>query len=310
MTGIWNASKEAEQLAKTLEKECQSGEVPLDIRSIRQSLHEEFEPRSIRALEKFRPNISERMIAGCSCVIVRPYSKKPTHQIMYLFGGGYVSGSPKYDLPILASLAEMCPAEIVAPKYSLAPESPFPTALNEVFDVFKSLAKEFKNLTLAGNSAGAGLALALVHRLIAEKELVPKKLCLFSPWLDLTATTAQNNQINTLDPTLGPEYLAIASEAYGNGLDLSDPQISPFFAKLVSEFPPTYISSGTLDVFFPQIEKFVRSIRLNGAQVDLKIRNGLWHVFEYYNEIPESECSLKDASKFIAGKFWDNKLNH
>lgn len=233
-----------------------------------------------------------RDIAGVPCLVITPEDRKEGSDFLYLFGGGFITGGPVEDLMISGKLAAMTGRRVVSPAYRLAPEHPFPAALDDVEAVAKTMAQP---LTITGESAGGNLALALTIRLIASGKK-PEKLALLSPAADLTDEFDANTAPD--DPFLPAQMLEVVPIVYAGDQDKTNPEISPIHHDFPTNWPPTLITTGTRDRLAGQCAALARAIRDAGAQADLRLWDGLWHVFEYY-DIPEADRSLKEIATFL-----------
>merc|ERR1712061_153636 len=118
-------------------------------------------------------------------------------------------------------------------------------------------------------------------------------LALLSPWADLTHSGDSHTTLAGLDPTLSTEhFLEPASLAYAGKECRASPAISPLFAEVPSDFPPTIISTATRDLLLSDSVRLAARLRAGGATVDLRVAEGLWHVFEWYPDLPEAAASL------------------
>ncbi|MBL8710449.1 MAG: alpha/beta hydrolase fold domain-containing protein, partial [Rhodospirillaceae bacterium] len=129
-------------------------------------------------------------LGGVRSQLVTPRETRGGNAVLYLFGGGYVQGSPEEDLCITATIAHETGYRVYAPYYRLAPEHPYPAALDDARAVYRALLEthDAAALTVMGESAGAGLALSLMIALAQDGLALPGRLALLSPWSDLTAT--------------------------------------------------------------------------------------------------------------------------
>eukprot|EP00339_Tiarina_fusa_P001844 CAMPEP_0117034566 /NCGR_PEP_ID=MMETSP0472-20121206/24600_1 /TAXON_ID=693140 ORGANISM="Tiarina fusus, Strain LIS" /NCGR_SAMPLE_ID=MMETSP0472 /ASSEMBLY_ACC=CAM_ASM_000603 /LENGTH=309 /DNA_ID=CAMNT_0004743771 /DNA_START=21 /DNA_END=950 /DNA_ORIENTATION=- len=219
--------------------------------------------------------------------------------IFYLFGGGFICGSPEDDLSITTRLADFMGRRVCVPKYSLSPENPFPVAYNEIFEVYKNLSFSHK-IIIVGESAGGNLAVGLVLRILKEKIQSPLAVGLLSPWIDLSHS-GESHKIKNLDPTLSVEHFLVqAGAAYMGNKNPLDPLISPLFGEFPGNFPPTTISSGTRDLLMSDSIRLADKLRDVGVVVDLQVTEGLWHVFEWYPDLPEARKSLQHISAFLS----------
>lgn len=163
----------------------------------------QFLPRAERAVRRHAVNVSSIEIAGVACLEVIPRNLVPGRTIVYFYGGGYVTGSAREDLIVAAALADGTNARLVAPEYRLAPEHPWPAAVDDGYAVFQALAVESGAIAVAGESAGGNLALVTLLRARRANLRMPAATVLLSPWCDLA------NEGDTLvandgrDPHLG-----------------------------------------------------------------------------------------------------------
>lgn len=247
-----------------------------------------------KLVESWGLTLDRRRIAGVQCLIITPETRTEGDDILYLFGGGFITGGPAEDLMISGKLAAMTGRRVVSPAYRLAPEHPFPAALDDVEAVAKTMPAP---LTIAGESAGGNLALALAIRLIRQ-DRTPEKLALLSPAADMTEAFDPHTAPD--DPFLSPHIVDAVPAAYAGDLDKTNPEISPIHYDFAASWPPTLITTGTRDRFAGQCAALARAIREAGAEADLRLWDSLWHVFEYY-DIPEADLSLRDIAAFITG---------
>ncbi|MEM7171382.1 MAG: alpha/beta hydrolase [Pseudomonadota bacterium] len=239
---------------------------------------------------------------------IDPSDGKDLHNqriILYCFGGGYHAGSAFEDLVISAALAALTGARVIAPDYRLAPEHPYPAALEDAMAVYQTIHQEHapRRIAVVGESAGGNLALALLQRAAQEGLGQPACLALLSPWCDLTSSGDSHTFNEGRDPTLNNRYAAAAAALYAGERRPSDPAISPLFGRFDQGFPCTMITSATRDLLLSQCIGLAARLRDANVEVDLRIWDGLWHVFEFYDEIPEAEASLQQIANFIAKRF-------
>ena len=274
----------------------------LDFADLRHQTLKAYTPQIQTALQKYPVSISQKTIAGTPCQIVSPPNAHPTRQVLYLFGGGFVQGSPDEDLPITAALATKTDATFIVPYYPLAPENPFPAALDTLTDLARHLLTTAPNTLLAGESAGGNLALALTHRLRREG-LQPKAMALMSPAADVIETG--DSGVADRDPVLPQHRVATVLAAYLQGADPHHPDASPINGPFDETFPATFITTGTRDLFLSNCSRLARILREAGAHTHLRVWEGMWHVFEFYPDLPEAEASLSEIATFL-NRAWDS----
>ena len=274
------------------------------IEQFRRDSAEYFQPRVDRALSRYDISVENTIISGIPCLEVTPNAGKVRGVVLHFFGGGFVCGSAYESLLIAAPICQYSTAKIVLPEYRLSPENFWPDAIQDCFAVYKELKKRLSGISLAisGDSAGGNLGLAISLRAHHENVPLPTALALLSPWCDLT------NQGDTLkandgrDPTLTRAWLNEAAKLYASAADLSQPTLSPIFASYPSEFPPVMITTGTRDLLMSQSISLNTRLRDAAIECTIRIWDNLWHVFEYYDELPESKTSLEEIAQFLAAR--------
>lgn len=289
-------SPEAQALLDACEPTPNIPLADIDFPQLRANTRADYQPQIDLALKRYPVEIVETHLHDTPCQIVTPKGSNPTAQILYLFGGGFVQGSPEEDLPITAALAVKTNARVIVPHYPLAPEHPFPAALDTVTTLAANILSDAPETLLAGESAGGNLALALTHRL-RTKGIQPNAIALMSPASDL-AYTGDSGAADR-DPVLSAHRIGTVLDAYLQGANPHTPDASPINGPFDATFPPTFITSGTRDQFLSNCVRLDRTLRNAGAASDLRIWEGLWHVFEFYPEIPEADASLTEIAEFL-----------
>ena len=202
-------------------------------------------------------------------------SEAPKARIIHFHGGGYRMGCPEMEGPYALALARTCTVEVVAPRYRLAPERPFPAALVDAWAVLQNTPNDLP-IILSGGSAGGGIAagLALLAR---DACRAISGVILHSPWLDLTVSAASYDANAATDPLFSREAAALASQLYLQGHDPHDLIASPLLARL-GGLPPMLISVGTGEVLYDDATKFARSLDAAKVPVRLLAIDGMDHV--------------------------------
>lgn len=272
------------------------GDLPLDQQRALREAH--YAPHSARWLAHHDLTQRDMRVAGIPCCEVIPANPHPDRVLVYLFGGGFVFGSPHQDMAIIAALAAHTNTRVWAPYYSLAPEHPYPAALDDCTRVLNAALDQFPgNVALTGESAGATLALAATLRCRAAGTPVPRALGLMSPATD--QGDFGDSYLTARDPVLDPGRVDAVSQIYAPGRDLTDPGISPIYGAFDADFPPAMITTGTRDLFLSSCVRLARVLRDAGAPVDLRVWEGMWHAFEFYGDLPEAQASLRDLAAFV-----------
>ncbi len=267
----------------------------------RKQAYEMARPASKKALRDHAVTISESEIDAIPCMVINPPERREARTLLYLFGGGFTLGSPFEGLTISAALAAKTSARVIAPAYRLAPEYPFPAALDDISAVAHEVFDSPTSACVAGESAGANLALALMHRLSRTGLAMPHAAALLSPPSDLKERG--ESFLAARDPSFNPSRADQIESAYIGNNDRTNPEISPIYGKFDVNFPPCLITTGTRDIFLSSAVRLARVMRKAGAPVDLRVWEGMWHVFEYYSEIPEADASLTEVAEFLGQHF-------
>ena len=203
--------------------------------------------------------------------------------ILYLHGGGYVSGSPTTHAPITGRLAKEAQARIFALDYRLAPEHPFPAQIEDAWAAYWWLITEQgvkpAQITVAGDSAGGGLTIALLLALRDAGVPLPSGAICLSPWFDLTLSSAT---LATNAPTdyLNFDVLHASAQMYAHGCDLRHPLISPLYADLAG-LPPLLIQAGSAEMLLDDSRRFALRAREAGVNVQLEVWDHMVHVWHF-----------------------------
>lgn len=228
----------------------------------------------------------------------RAHMKK--YIILYCHGGGYSTGSCVYARTLTSKLAMCTSMDVLCFDYRLAPEHPYPAAIEDALKVWNYLmllGYGARDIIVAGDSAGGNLALTLVHQLKREGRLLPKGLVLMSPWTDLTGSGKSYETKAALDPVLNEEYINRARVAYAGKRDMTDPMISPLFGDFQG-FPPAYIQVGSNEILYSDAIRLSR--RMSSARVNVKLDQfeGMWHVFQM-SPFKKAYEAMENIAEFI-----------
>lgn len=219
--------------------------------------------------------------------------------IFYCHGGGYMTGSSAYARSITTKLAEYTSMDVFCFDYRLAPEHPYPAALEDALKAWDYLMLRgygAKQVIIAGDSAGGNLALALMLTLKEQKRFLPRGAMLLSPWTDLTCSGKTHETKAALDPVLNEEYIRKAISLYAPGCDLTDPKISPIFGDF-SDFPPTYIQVGENEILQSDATSLYKKMAKDKVLVKLKQYDGMWHVFQM-TPLKKAQEACESLAKF------------
>lgn len=257
--------------------------------------------------ESAEVTIEHELVGGVECQWVCPLPKpKGSEVVLYFFGGGFVVGSPDDDLAITARIAVGTGRRVCVPRYRLAPESPYPAATVDAMAVYRALIERsdpfISHVFVVGESAGGNLALDLLLKVCTLKRdgiRLPTAAALLSPWIDLTHSGVSHSL--ALDPTLSLEaFLAPASRVYAGLHPRDSAGVSPLFTEgIPSCFPPVLISTATRDLLMSDSVRLAQRLQAAGCRAELRVVEGLWHVYEWYPQLPEARTSVREIAKFL-----------
>ena len=241
-------------------------------------------------------------IRGLQGLWLRPDAQRSNGIVLYLHGGAYVQGSINTSRALAARLALASQTSTLSLDYRLAPEHPYPAAVDDAFDVYCELLKTHpgRPIAVTGDSAGGGLSVALALRIRDAGVNPPVALALLSPWTDLALSNATHITLAKVDPFFAnKEPLTKAAQAYAMGQDLSNPFISPQYARF-ADFPPTLIHVGALEALLDDSRVLAQKISADGASAELKVFPGMWHVWQVFGGLfKEADQSLFELGEFL-----------
>jgi len=226
-----------------------------------------------------------------------------TRALLYFHGGGYCSGSIRSHRSLVAEAGRAAKVRTLAVAYRLAPEHPFPAALDDALTAWRYLRGQGfapDHIAIGGDSAGGGLTIALINRLRAAGEPLPGCAWLISPWTDLTLTGSTLASKDAVDPLIHKAYLAELADAYvPRDMDRTDPRISPLFADLAG-FPPTLIQVGACETLLADATRFAASAGAANVAVTLEVWPDMIHAWPLWNKhLEPGRRALANAGRFI-----------
>ncbi|TBW54322.1 alpha/beta hydrolase [Marinobacter halodurans] len=258
---------------------------------IRQAYRLSPPPKGVR----FEPSI----IDGVPYNIVTCGPDEGESAMLYLHGGAFTIGSPDTHRGLTGHLAKATGATLYVPDYRLAPEHVYPAALEDALTLYRHLLSQGYTpgrISIAGDSAGGGLTLALAVRLKQDKLPLPGALVMLSPWVDLT-----HGEVHTPDvePVLQLGWIKAAAEDYRGDLPLDDPRISPVNADL-SGLPPMLIQVGSQEILLNDARRLAARAREAGVDVTLQEFDRLWHVFQIHaGPLEAANRAIEQIARFL-----------
>lgn len=245
--------------------------------------------------------VKEQIIEGIKSEWLIPEGAHPENLIMYVHGGGYVSGSCSDHRGFVSKFAKNTGVTNLVYEYGLAPENPFPAALEDSVKVYRWLlgsGYKSENIIIAGESAGGGLTLATLLALKDQRIPLPKAGVAISPWTDLTCSGESYRTKNKVSPAPIDSWHVFARH-YAGDKPLNLPLISPLFGDL-KELPPLLINSGMDDELYDDGRLFVEKARSAGVEVTFKSGEKMLHCYPLLAPMfPEATEAMNEIVAFI-----------
>ncbi len=262
----------------------------------------------MRGMEKWvprPPRSAETRVVGAGRLHFHRISTPASHpgrHVLYLHGGAYVSGAPVYYRHFTWRIANAAKAHVWALEYSLAPESPFPAALDDAVTAYDWLADQpaVHELFVMGDSAGGGLVLCLLLRLRDEGTPLPRAAVSMSPWTDLALTGASLTENAASDPMLTSRDLPSLARCYLAGADPRHPYASPLYGD-TARLPPVLIQVGSDEILRDDAVRMAEKLRQHNEQSRLEIWPRMPHAFQLFVPVlPEAHQAIAQIGGFLA----------
>lgn len=239
------------------------------------------------------------VIDGRSAVWVRPVYGGSDQVLLYFHGGGYVMGSSRSHHRIVAKFVRASGASALVFDYRLAPEHPFPAALDDAVATYRWLLSggvAASRIVFVGDSAGGGLALATLLACRAAGDPLPAAAVTLSPWTDLAYTGASYAEP---DPVAPAGSWAVYSSFYAGEADVTSPLLSPLYGDLAG-LPPLLVYVGEREAMRDDATRFAAKAREAGVAVRLEVGAGLFHCYPVFAPaFPEATAAMTDIGAFV-----------
>jgi epsilon-lactone hydrolase len=272
-----------------------------DVNEQRQQLHALLSAQPLPAEITVTPGV----LGGVPTAEVTVDGIEPLHVVVYFHGGVYVMGDAALAAGLASQIGRRTRAKVISVDYRLAPEHPYPAAVDDALAVYEALLQSGaapSDVVFAGESAGAGLALATLVNARDHGLPLPAAAFAMSPYADLTLTGATMETKREDDPLLSREALQARVPDYTAGQDAALGLISPIFAEL-SGLPPLIIQGGTHEVLLDDAIRLARQAAIADVEVTLDITPGVPHVFQaYYPILDEAAAALDRAGQFLSAR--------
>lgn len=254
----------------------------------------------------FNYRLTDLQIANQPCLRYETENTKPGDQlILYIHGGGLVSGSPRHNAAMILPTCHLSGVEAIGVQYSLVPEARFPTQIEEVDRVYRALCKERPDtrITIFGDSMGGTLALACLLKWRDAGLPSPEGAVLISPAVDGAGESDTHKSLDYHDPVFnsnGGRNCKRLFNFYAPDAELMNEMVSPLYGDL-QWLPPMLVHAGTREVLLGDAARLCEKARLADVDVRLRLFDGMFHLFHMYWNLDETKSAHGDIANFITG---------
>lgn len=235
---------------------------------------------------------------GVRCEWFMPRNGSPDEVLLYLHGGGFIYGLSSIHRRMIVYLVQKMSIRVLMVDYRLAPDCPFPAALDDCVTAYGWLLKQgfsAQNIVVAGDSAGGNLTITTLMKLRDSGDPLPAAAACLSPVADLTEDKRSGE---TYDPLLHPKATRIYTQSYVAGSDAHDPLISPAFGDWRG-LPPLLVHAGEDEMLRDDAVRIEELASAAGVEVRLEIYPRMWHVWQLFLKLPQAVQSLEDIAQFL-----------
>ncbi|MEY9929776.1 monoterpene epsilon-lactone hydrolase [Catenulispora sp. GP43] len=247
-------------------------------------------------------------LGGVPVVVVETPDLDPSRVILYFHGGAYALGSAPDSVGLASDIARRVRARAISVDYRLAPEDPFPAAVDDAVAAYRALLGQgvpAARIAFVGESAGGGLVAAVLVALKDSALPQPASAAVFSPWADLTVSGTSISSKEKLDPALTPEALRTRARDYLGHHDPAAPLASPIYADL-SGLPPLLIQVGSHEILLDDAIRLTARAASDDVPVELQVWPEVPHVFQSFAAIlDDADQALNAAAAFIRHNWRD-----
>jgi len=246
-------------------------------------------------------SVTASMLDGVPAEVVTAATARPGRTVVHFHGGGYCLGSARMMRTWAARLSAQAGCRVVVPEYRLAPGHAYPAALDDARAALNALLTEADpaSIVFSGDSAGGGLALALILAMRDAGDPLPAGCILLSPWLDLTIDRRARPALVRKDLLLSPRWLEACAAAYADPSQWPDPKVSPLRAGHKG-LPPLLIQAASDDLLAPDAELLATSAAAASTDVTYTRWPSMWHDFALLpGLVAAADSALSQAAWFV-----------
>ena len=254
-----------------------------------------------------RGTLVERLdLDGVKAVSIATVASRPDRQILYLHGGGHVSGSPRLYRDFSWRIADAARARVLMTYHRLAPEHPYPAAIEDAAGAYRALVAggaDPRAMALMGESAGGGLVLGVLLKLRDEGTPLPAAAVTTSPWTDLALSGSSYRQNDDADPMLSRADSVGLASCYLGETDPRTPYASPIYGDPTG-LPPTLIQVGSDEILLDDSVQMAARMRAAGCAVELEVWPRMPHAWHVWARVmPEARAAIVRIGAFVQDKW-------
>ncbi|WP_271409285.1 alpha/beta hydrolase [Pseudomonas sp. Q1-7] len=247
-------------------------------------------------------SVEEIEMGGVPATLVTPERVEDDRVLLYIHGGGYVAGSPAGYHGIAGNYAKLLNARVYMPDYRLAPEHPFPAAIDDTLAAYKWLLDQgipARSIAFSGDSAGGAMVVTVMVAARNAGLPLPAAGVALSPWANLEHSGSSMTTRDGIDPTVNLTGLNLMARAFLDGALRNDPAASPVFAD-VRDLPPIAIHIGESEVMLSDAMRLATHLAENRVRVTLEVWPRMFHVWHLFAAVlPEGQRALENAAAFL-----------
>jgi acetyl esterase/lipase len=250
------------------------------------------------------PNVEvqQTTVGNIAAEWLRPVGTTDNRAVLYLHGGAYTMGSCTTHRALASRIAIASQTPALLPEFRLAPEYPFPAALEDGVAIYRWLIEQGispQKIVVAGDSSGGGLAIALTVLLRDKDVPLPAAITCLSPWADLELTGESLTTRAQVDPMCSLEESQYHAVHYIGKHDARAPLLSPIYADLHG-LPPILIQVGDREILLSDAIRLTQRARKDGVDAELEVWDGMWHVWHLFARyVPEGQRAIDKIGAFI-----------
>lgn len=264
-----------------------------------------FDGPYLLAAEPAGVTYDEGAAAGLPAIWANPVHCDQEQVLVYIHGGGFVSGSKETHRKLAGHLARAAGCRALIPDYRLAPGHPFPAQLEDVRAVHDWLiarGHQPSKIAFAGESAGGNIATAVALALKRDHRPLPGAIVAFSPWYDMEATGKTFDTNAAADVAISRELVLAFGPMFLGGHSPADPLANPLYSDPAG-LPPVFLTCGSDETLQDDAERFATLARGAGVDVVLQVADGMPHAYQLMaGRVPEADASIAEAGTWLRGK--------